>query len=231
MWVYLIVQYHCLTEDTIVISIPRQFMLGVVLMYVVSTVELGMLCTFGNQNVLSLQSECTLFKTGWGGKQEEGGKMPSLGNIEAKLNELVKMHADKAEAAKPKEPTQEEKDEERLRELEAKIADLVELIHTGTTRDSADVEVDDHRDRVKSGKGEPRPLLRVFHDHGGKRIATTRRTQSKMHLANSLKARIRVGKHPQDLEHALHIHVREQVEILERQLEQVGMKGGPQDDS
>jgi hypothetical protein len=103
--------------------------------------------------------------------------MPSLGNIEAKLNELVKMHADKAEAAKPKEPTQEEKDEERLRELEAKIADLVELIHTGTTRDSADVEVDDHRDRVKSGKGEPRPLLRVFHDHGGKRIATTRRTQ------------------------------------------------------
>jgi hypothetical protein len=103
--------------------------------------------------------------------------MPSLGNIEAKLNELVKMHADKAEAAKPKEPTQEEKDEERLREIEAKIADLVELIHSGTTRESADVEVDDHRERVKSGKGEPRPLLRVFHDHGGKRIATTRRTQ------------------------------------------------------
>jgi hypothetical protein len=41
--------------------------------------------------------------------------------------------------------------------------------------------------------------------------------------------RIRVGKHPQDLEHALHIMVREQVEILERQLERVGMKGGPQD--
>ena len=103
--------------------------------------------------------------------------MPSLGNIEAKLNELVKLQADKAAAAKPKEPTQEEKDEERLRELEAKIADIVELVHTGTTRDSADSKVDGHRDRVKSGKGEPRPLLRVFHDHGGKRIATTRRTQ------------------------------------------------------
>lgn len=49
-----------------------------------------------------------------------------------------------------------------------------------------------------------------------------------MHLAESLKSRIRVGKHPQDLEHALHIHVREQVEILERQLERVGMKSGPQ---
>ena len=103
--------------------------------------------------------------------------MPSLGNIEAKLNELVKLHADKAEAAKPKEPTQEEKDEERLREIEAKIADLVELIHAGTTRDSADSKVGEHRERVKSGKGEPRPLLKVYHDHGGKRIATTRRTQ------------------------------------------------------
>jgi hypothetical protein len=51
--------------------------------------------------------------------------MPSLGNIEAKLNELVKLQADKAAAAKPKEPTQEEKDEERLRELEAKIADII----------------------------------------------------------------------------------------------------------
>ena len=48
--------------------------------------------------------------------------------------------------------------------------------------------------------------------------------QSKMQLAESLKMRIRVGKHAQDLEHALHIHVREQVEILERQLERVGMK-------
>lgn len=103
--------------------------------------------------------------------------MPSLGNIEAKLNELVKLHADKAAAAKPKEPTQEEKDEERLRELEAKIADIVELAHSKTTRDSADSMVDEHRERVKSGKGEPRPLLKVYHDHGGKRIATTRRTQ------------------------------------------------------
>ena len=48
--------------------------------------------------------------------------------------------------------------------------------------------------------------------------------QTKMHLAEALKLRIRVGKHAQDLEHALHILVREQVEILERQLERVGMK-------
>jgi hypothetical protein len=49
-----------------------------------------------------------------------------------------------------------------------------------------------------------------------------------MHLAEALKLRIRVGKHAQDLEHALHILVREQVEILERQLERTGKKGGAQ---
>lgn len=49
-------------------------------------------------------------------------------------------------------------------------------------------------------------------------------------LADSLKLRIRVGKHARDLEHALHILVKEQVEILERQLERGGQKGAEQGD-
>jgi len=153
--------------------------------------------------------------------------MAYLARIEQKLNKLVK--AKETEEAE-KEPTQEEKDEERLREIEERIEDLTDLLNQGITRHSADDRVSDSRDRVKSGKGEPRPLLKVFHDHGGKRIATTRRTQSKMMLADSLKLRIRIGKHAQDLEHALHILVREQVEILERQLEGVGKKGAAKDD-
>jgi len=153
--------------------------------------------------------------------------MSYLSRIEAKLDELVK--AKKAAEAE-KEPTQEEKDEERLREIEERISDLTDLLSQGVTRDSADDRAHEHRERVKSGKGEPRPLLKVFHDHGGKRIATTRRTQSKMMLAEALKLRIRVGKHAQDLEHALHILVKEQVEILERQLGRVGKKGQDKDD-
>ena len=146
--------------------------------------------------------------------------MSSLASIERKLDELVKQKA----AAEPKEPTQEEKDEERMRELEAKIADLVEVLSSGTTRESADHSVSDAKDRVQTTQGEERPFLRVYHDHGGKRIPTTRRTQSKMQLADALKRRIRVGKHAQDLEHGLHILVREQVEILERQLGRTGKK-------
>lgn len=153
--------------------------------------------------------------------------MAYLARIEQKLNKLVK--AKETEEAE-KEPTQEEKDEERLREIEERIEDLTDLLSQGVTRKSADDKIGDSRERVKSGKGEPRPLLKVYHDHGGKKIATTRRTQSKMMLADSLKLRMRVGRHAQDLEHALHILVREQVEILERQLERVGKKGGDKGD-
>jgi hypothetical protein len=148
--------------------------------------------------------------------------MSHLGRIEAKLDELVR--AKKGEEA-AKQPTQEEKDEQRLREIEERICDLTELLSGSVTRESADAKIEEGRERIKSGKGEPRPLLKVFHEHGGKKIATTRRTQSKLMLADALKLRIRVGKHAQDLEHALHILVREQVEILERQLERVGKKG------
>ena len=147
--------------------------------------------------------------------------MASLASIANKLDELVKQKAD----AEPKEPSQEEKDEERMRELEAKIADLVEVLSSGTTRESADHSVSDAKDRVQTTQDEERPFLRVYHDHGGKRIPTTRRTQSKMQLADALRQRIRVGKHAQDLEHGLHILVREQVEILERQLGRTGKKG------
>ena len=100
--------------------------------------------------------------------------MSYLARIDRKLNELVKSKS--AEEAE-KEPTEEEKDEERLREIEERIADLVDLLSQNVTRESADAKVSEHRERVQSGKGESRPLLKVYHDHGGKRIATTRRTQ------------------------------------------------------
>lgn len=69
------------------------------------------------------------------------------------------------------------KDEERLRKIEPEIAEIVDLIASGTTRSNADAKIEEQRMRVESDKGEPRPLARVFHDHGGKRIPTTRRTQ------------------------------------------------------
>jgi len=100
--------------------------------------------------------------------------MSYLGRIEAKLDELVR--AKKSEEAE-KQPTQEEKDEQRLREIEERVTDLIELLNEGTTREAADDKIGHARERVKSGKGEPRPLLKVYHEHKGKKISTTRRTQ------------------------------------------------------
>lgn len=151
--------------------------------------------------------------------QHAKNKMPqSLDAIAGKLDKLVELQGEKTKAA-VKEPTEEEQDEERLCEVEAKLEDLVDLLSQGATRDSSDAKINEARSRVQSGKDESKPLLRVFHQQkGGKRISTTRRTQSKMHLADALKLRLRVGQHAQDLEHALHVLVKEQVQILERQL-------------
>jgi hypothetical protein len=93
----------------------------------------------------------------------------SLHSIQGKLNELVKMQQDKAQAKEPKEPTAEEKDEERLREIEAKLTDLMELISSDVTLEAADDRVKTAEERVESTDGEDRPLLKVFHDAGARR--------------------------------------------------------------
>lgn len=147
-----------------------------------------------------------------GGKKKKGG---ILAGLHEKLDKLISQ-GEKAEAEK--EPTPEEKDEERLREVDAKIEEVTSLLAGGHTRESVEREVGWHEARVASTRGESAPLVRVFHEtDGGKRIPTTRRTQAKMQLATSLRLRLQVAEHAGDLEHALHVLVQEQVAILERQ--------------
>lgn len=145
--------------------------------------------------------------------------MSGLTALHAKLDKIAASIGNKQSTAKPeKPPTAEEKDEERLREVEAKIAEVTDLLASNADRDTVDRHIAGHRARVRSADAESKPRLRVFHDHGGKRIQTTRRTQAKMQLAGSLQTRLRLAQHATDLEHALHVLVQEQVEILERQL-------------
>lgn len=153
--------------------------------------------------------------------------MASLLSLNSKLDHIVKsLSSKKAQDGEgpsiEKPPTQEEIDEERLREIEAKIEDITDLLSQNLSRESVDKEIEGHENRVKSTSGESVPYLRVYHDHGGKRIPTTRRTQAKMKLAESLKTRIRLAENTADLEHGLHILVKEQIEILKRQLSRHG---------
>lgn len=150
------------------------------------------------------------------------GESNRLSSIEAKLDALIDSKPNAKAAAKP--PTQEELDEERLRELTKIIKELLDMLAHGVSRQSADEEVDRLRRRVASGEDEGKPLLRVYHDHGGRKVCTTRRTQSKLMLAEALERRSRVWSYPHDLEHALHIHTHEQLEIMERKHARVGQK-------
>lgn len=148
-----------------------------------------------------------------------------LSSIEAKLDALISSKTEtNGKAAQEKPPTQEEKDEERLKELAGIIKELLDLLAQGVSRQSADEEVERLRQRVASGEDEDRPLLRVYHSHSAGKVPTTRRTQSKLMLAEALERRARVWSHPRDLEHALHIHAHEKLEIMERRHAAVGQK-------
>jgi hypothetical protein len=117
-------------------------------------------------------------------------------------------------ASKPE--TQEEKDEARLLELDGLVAEVVELLAAKVTREVAAQRRVRAKLHTESSEGEERPLLTVHHLHNGSMVPTTRRTQGEMLLVDALRLEQKVGRHPKDLEHALHTYVREQRVILER---------------
>lgn len=122
-------------------------------------------------------------------------------------------------SAKPKKPTQEELDEERLREIEARIKELTKLMSEGTDRPAADERLGRAREERDAHKGNRKE--RAFHKPpggGGKPIAVSRHTQTHLALGEALRLRIRLGEFALDLGDSLERLAEEQVEVLERQL-------------
>lgn len=117
---------------------------------------------------------------------------------------------------KPK--TQAELDEERLREIDARIKEAVELLKTGVDRDTSDQNV--KKARAERDKHQGNHRTKAFHRHkGGKEaITTSAHTKSALDLAEHLKLRIRLGDFAQDLQDSLTRLAEEQNEILERVL-------------
>lgn len=122
-------------------------------------------------------------------------------------------------SAKPKKPTQEELDEERLREIEARIKELTRLMSEGMDRPTADERLGRAREERDAHKGNKKE--RAFHKPpggGGKPIAVSRHTQTHLDLGEALKLRIRLGEFALELGDSLERLAEEQVEVLERQL-------------
>ena len=123
--------------------------------------------------------------------------------------------------AKPKKPTQEELDEERLREIEARIKELTKLIADGHDRPGADTKLQAARDQRDEQKGNKRERAYYREEPGkgaGKPIPVTQHTRAHLELAGALRLRIRLGEFALELGDSLERLAEEQVEVLERKL-------------
>ena len=123
--------------------------------------------------------------------------------------------------AKPKKLTQEELDEERLREIEAKVKELLQLISEGHDREKADAALGEARATRDEQAGNRKERTYHREEKGlslSKSIPMTQHTSAHLKLASALKLRIRLGEYAQELEDSLARLAEEQVEVLERKL-------------
>lgn len=138
--------------------------------------------------------------------------------ISSKLDAIMSAIKNKADAKPEKPPTQEELDEEKLKELTADIEEIVELILDGDTRETIQSKIDELQSHLEMLKNESRPLMRVWHKKGGKKFSTPRRNSHMLDLSDAYEKKMMLEKYPDDLHHMLHVKTREKLELLERKM-------------
>ena len=109
--------------------------------------------------------------------------------------------------------TPADQDGERLRELEGRMKEVMDLLGKGVTRDGASEGLERARQARGEHKGNGK---RAF--HGEKKVPLTMSTKTNLDLAEALKLRIRVGGFALELEESLQRMAEEQVVLLEREL-------------
>jgi hypothetical protein len=116
-------------------------------------------------------------------------------------------------AAQPK--TEEERDEEELRDVESKLTEVLDLMTARHSRDRTDVNLEAARIRRHENTGN---IQSVFHvaEKGGHHVPTTMHTKATMDLADQLKTRIKLGKYARELQDSLHRLSERHIAVLER---------------
>lgn len=114
-----------------------------------------------------------------------------------------------------KKQTPEEADEQELREVEARLSEVLELM----TARKARPEVDDALELARLSRdqhaGDTRPVFHVTKQH---HAPTTMHTKTNLDLAEQLKTRIKLGRYALELEDALSRLSERYVAVLERML-------------
>ena len=116
----------------------------------------------------------------------------------------------------PEKKTPQDLDEEELREIEADLSEVVELMAMRKDRTRSTREVEIMRGKYNENKGD---TSGVYHITGSHHIPTTRGTKWGLDYAEALKTRVRLGKHALELEDTLRRLTERYVDNLERQLD------------
>jgi hypothetical protein len=113
----------------------------------------------------------------------------------------------------PKTP--EELDEEELRDVEAKLKEVLDLMTARHHRDRTDTNLELARARRDQHAGSRQE---VYHHAQGIHAATTMHTKTSLDLAEQLKLRIQLGKYALELDDTLQRLSERYVAVLERML-------------
>ena len=113
--------------------------------------------------------------------------------------------------AEPK--TEEELDEEELRETEAKLREVLDLMTAHKNRDDTDAKLLGARMTCHAHTGNKQP---IYHVHKSHHTATTMHTKTRLDLAELLKTRIALGQYARNLDDSLQRLSERYVEVLER---------------
>lgn len=119
----------------------------------------------------------------------------------------------------PKKKTPEEQDEEELREVEAKIQEVLALMSERHTREGADAKLEAARTRRDEAQGDQQGVYHRLGNKGKGVVTTTKHTHAHLELAETLKTRIKLGQYAADLEDSLRRLSERHVAVLERILE------------
>jgi hypothetical protein len=117
--------------------------------------------------------------------------------------------------SKKPQKTQEELDEEELREVEFKLKELLDLMTARHDRRRVDDTLEMARTRRDEHVGNTQSVFHITPSH---RVATTMATKLSLDLAEQLKLRIQLGKYALELDDSLERLSQRYVAVLERVL-------------
>ena len=111
--------------------------------------------------------------------------------------------------------TEEEKDEEELREVESRLQEVMDLMTSRKNRKESDVALEKARIKRSEHTGN---IQQIFHVSSKHHLVTTMHTKSSLDLCEHLKTRIKLGQYALELDDTLHRLTERYVKVLEKTL-------------